>query len=228
MDSMYERLMGLPLFKGASTELIHSFAEKTPLRFTTYKPGETIVRERDNCSTVKCVVSGSVVCEHHLFNGAMTVREFLDAGVVLAVEHLFGLDTRYGICVKANSQCGIMEFSKKQYMQLLQTHNLVLLNYLNYLARRAQNCEHALSSHTMKNISSELSFLVQVSSNVDGHDIDIETSGTPIIEVLSGGERAEDRDFEELIKNGFIEILSDYKIKIPSRKLLLDYFSNEE
>lgn len=43
MDSMYEILMGLPLFKGVSYTNISKVVESTKFHFLKYLDGETIV-----------------------------------------------------------------------------------------------------------------------------------------------------------------------------------------
>lgn len=226
MDSMYERLMCLPLFKGAGRDMIHAIAEKIPLDFTIYQPGQTIIKERAACSSVMCLVSGSIICEHHLFHDTLTIRERFESGGVIAVEHLFGLDTTVGMNVKADTRCGIMQFPKKQYMQLLQSNHLLLLNYLNYICKRAQLSENALKRHHMRSILSELAFLIEISTCSSARDIELECSSLPLAEILGGGSSDGYAALRELHNSGHIHIISDYKIKITSRQDLLDIFGD--
>lgn len=227
MYSMYEKLMSLPLFKGASQEMIHNFAEKTPLEFSRYEDRQTVIRPSDVCASVKCLISGTVVKEQNLCCGEISLREYFGAGVVLGVERLFGLDTKYGCRVKAVDSCGIMEFPKKHYVQLLQSSQLFMINYLNYLSRLAQNCANSLRKYRYGNMESELGFLIQTATSPLAEKIEIESADKPIWDLFGRDEREGIRKSENLTRRGAVEILSDKVLLIPSRAALLDIFDED-
>lgn len=56
--SMFETLMSLPLFKGASHEQISLFVEKTHLSFKNYNPGENIAS-----ASSLLVTTGAIWCK---------------------------------------------------------------------------------------------------------------------------------------------------------------------
>ena len=63
MNTMYETLMNIPLFKGVSHDQISSFVEKTPLHFHTFNDGELVMGRNDLCSNVVCLLTGSLRIE---------------------------------------------------------------------------------------------------------------------------------------------------------------------
>ena len=59
MDSMYEFLMELPLFKGVGFDKISEIIGTTKFHFLKYLEGETIVSAGDPCTHIRFVISGS-------------------------------------------------------------------------------------------------------------------------------------------------------------------------
>ena len=60
MDSMYEILMGLPLFNGVSRERISEVVGRAPFHFLKYLEGEKVIEPGEACTHIKFVISGAV------------------------------------------------------------------------------------------------------------------------------------------------------------------------
>lgn len=227
MDSFYDRLMNLPLFKGAGRELITEVVEKTPLQFQRFEERETIVKPDDKCLAVKCLMTGSVKCETSYYNGLMTISEVIDSEDVIGIENLYGLDTNYNMTVSAQSRCGIMEFTKSSYTRLIQSSQLLLINYINYLSRKAQNGQNALKWHLMRELDSRMSYLVQVTTSPRGRDIRIHTAGESIRAFFENGQSERKKSLDSLERNGLIVFEDSTTIFVPSRSAIIDAFHKE-
>lgn len=171
MYSMYEKIMNLPLFKGMSFEAINQFAAKTPLSFSKFKEGEVILNQDTVCNTVKCLMSGEVQKTTCLFNNQIEISEKLKDGIVIGIEHLFGLNTRYGFTVRALNDCSIMEFSKKIFFHWLQTDKIILVNYLNYLSLAAQKDVDIIKSSEVNNTEMLLKVVIDMIKNKKAQDV---------------------------------------------------------
>ena len=57
---MYDTIMGLPLFAGASHEKISEVIGRYKFHFLKYTEGQTIVTAGETCTHLKCIISGSV------------------------------------------------------------------------------------------------------------------------------------------------------------------------
>lgn len=226
-DPIYDRLMNLPLFKGAGAELITDFVEKTPLAFHRYEPGEIIASPDEVCTSVKCLIAGSAVCESVYCCETMRVAEVLDSGEVIGVEHLYGLDTKYGMSVKAHTRCGIMEFDKTNYIRLLVSSQLLLVNFLNYLSRQAQNSLNALRWHEILNQDAELSCLVQTVTSPRAREIRIQFLHEPIRRVFENKNGRGTVTIDRLIEDGLVVLENDHVLFIPSRANLISAFHRE-
>nr|WP_304972367.1 hypothetical protein [uncultured Muribaculum sp.] len=79
MDSMYEILMGLPLFKGVSREKISEIVEKAKFHFLKYLEGESLVAAHEACTHIKFIISGSVRLSISNYNERFKVSQTLHA-----------------------------------------------------------------------------------------------------------------------------------------------------
>lgn len=227
MNSIYERLVNLPIFKGASRDFINSFAEKTPLDFISYSTGDVIIDENRPCDAVICLVSGSVCRERYFCGGNLIVKDTLHSGSILGFENLYGLHTNFGMTITAVQDAGVMQFAKRNFFYWLHNSNLLLLNSLNYLSRCAQNGTDALMNHGMGEIESELSYLVQIATNPDSTDIVVTSPNCPLEEFMAPAGRSYRDVLLRLVDQGLIRMLNPNEIEIISRSALLEAFRVE-
>lgn len=227
MYSVYERLMNLPLFKGAGEDLINEFAEKTPLEFKTFAPGEVIISENQICNEVVCLLSGRVKRVMKYCSGRLIVSELIKGGTLIGIEHLFGLHQKYNMEITASEEAGIMYFPKQHYLRLLQSSNLILINCLNYLSRFAQNGRNALKSHDMSGIDSVISYLLQVTTAANATEIYLTTPFSSFIEFIAPYSNRGESEFEDMINRGLVKLVNPQTLYVPSRDAVLEEYKLE-
>lgn len=220
---MFETLMSLPLFKGASVEQISSFVEKTNLSFKSFNPGEKIASYKDTCRTLRCLISGEMLVSHPIFSGKLTVHETSGPGRFIGVEHLFGLDNKLELSAIASCRCGTIEIQKSQYLSLLQNNQIFLMNILNYLARSAQKCYNFHAWIKSGSLVSLLAHVVDSTTTGESKLISVESVGSTLLEFLSLFYSDAEKQLRSLAEIGLLEIVSDRKIAFPSRVHLMEY-----
>lgn len=221
---MFETLMSLPLFKGASHEQISMFVEKTHLSFNSYEPGDTIVSASDICSNVCCLLSGTMTVEHPVFSGNIVVREIVGHGRFLGVERLFGLDNRFALSARAADKCGTMEFSKNQYLALLQSNQIFLMNSLNYISRHAQKCESFINDGCNGSLLSVLAHILDAKTSPESMLIFLESVYAPLSDCLAFALPSASCQIDALARAGLVRVVSDHKLEIPSRERLINAY----
>lgn len=162
MASMYEMLMDLPLFKGVGKDQISYFLEKTNIDFLNYPDSATVVDSGDPVKMIKFVISGRVRIIHPLDSASISVEEIAGFGRVLGAERLFGITTGYPYRVEALGKTSVMEFSKEQYVNLLHSDRIYILNFFNYLSLRAQRPVEAMMHYSHDDIRSRLCVLISM------------------------------------------------------------------
>lgn len=159
---MYEMLMDLPLFKGVGKDQISYFLEKTNIDFLNYPDSATVVDSGDPVKMIKFVISGRVRIIHPLDSASISVEEIAGFGRVLGAERLFGITTGYPYRVEALGKTSVMEFSKEQYVNLLHSDRIYILNFFNYLSLRAQRPVEAMMHYSHDDIRSRLCVLISM------------------------------------------------------------------
>lgn len=64
---------------------------------------------------------------------------------MIGADRLFGMHTNSGCDVVAEENTGVMEFSKEQYLNLINADSIYLLNFLNYISLKVQNAYVTIS-----------------------------------------------------------------------------------
>ena len=171
MNSMYEILMGLPLFKGVSHERISEIIEKAKFHFLKYLPGQQIITAGDTCTHIRFIISGSARIQIESADGRFKVAQTLKAPTVIAPDYLFGKVTQYPCSAVAIEPTGILQISKSDYMTILKTDQIFMSNYLNLLSTNAQKSIDGILSLTNGNLEERIAFWITALTQRDGEDI---------------------------------------------------------
>lgn len=220
MATMYEMIMDLPLFKGVSKTQVSQFLEKTNIDFLNYESGDTIVEKGKSVNMVKFVISGAARIVHDLDCLPIKIIETCGHGIVLGADRLFGISTGYAYEAVAEGKTSIMQFSKEQYINLLHSDRIYMLNFFNYLSLRAQRHMETVSEYAKGDLRSRLSMLLNIMTLPTSTTISIISSDEALSqfawiskeEVMEWKNRAADM--------GLISIEGD-KINILSRSVFL-------
>ncbi|MCH5224338.1 MAG: cyclic nucleotide-binding domain-containing protein [Muribaculaceae bacterium] len=160
MLTMYETIMELPLFKGIGEEQLSQLLEKTSLEFLRKKTGEIIYKEGESVGSIDFVLSGRVKIAHRLKNFDIELDEILGPGDIIGGHNLFGLETSYPGDVTAFSMASIMRIEKREYMRILMSDPIYMLNFVNYLSAGCQRVPRVVTEEGEPSISRTLSSLI--------------------------------------------------------------------
>ncbi len=126
MESMYDILLELPLFKGASYNRISEIVGKAKFHFLKYLPNEKIIEAGEPCTHLKFVISGSVRVIAANPDGRFKVSQTLVAPDVIAPDFLFGRATRYPVTAIANETAGLVQIGKQDFIDILNSDPVFL------------------------------------------------------------------------------------------------------
>ncbi len=217
MTTMYEKIMDLPLFKGVGKDHVSSFLEKTNVNFLNYESGELVVTKGDDVRMLKFVISGEVRINHRLDGFDIVVEEICGRGRVLGADRLYGMSKIYSCDVYAIGRVSIMEFSKEQYVRLLNMDSIYLLSFFNFLSRRAQRPVETLERYAAADISARMSLLVGIFTDPDSSDVVISGSACDVRRYCGVNEEEFSRWLEIACGEGLVE-MADERIRIFSKK----------
>lgn len=214
---MYETLMSLPLFGGASSDQFSKFVERCNLDFETFEPGETVLRPETNVRTLKCLVSGCLEIIHPIFNGRLKVIEEAGPGRFLGAERLFGLNHRLHYRAVAKSRCGTMDVDKHQYLSLVGENQVYLLNLLNYLSRPMQQLQDNLCDMASLSLVGVIASILESCTMRESENICIQSTRCPLADVLTSWHPDAMQDLKTLENSGYIKVSDCNKVEILDR-----------
>ena len=227
MESMYEILMGLPLFQGVSHSKISELVEKIKFHFLKYLNNEKIVDANDPCRNLKFLISGKVQFEILNRNNRIRVREVISAPNVIGVEYLFGRNTIYPYKVSAAPDAGILQIEKADYLTILNSDTVFLFNMLNYLSRNSQTPMEAVLSLTSGSIAERFAFWVTSLTHKNATDIVI-TSKQKDMYTMLGVQRSSFMNTLNELKDHEILDFTPNEIQIKDRNKLIDILNSEK
>lgn len=221
MDSIFEILMGLPLFNGVSAERISEIAGKTKLHFLKYQPGETITSKGEICTHIKFILSGKVRLTITNADDRFKLSQSLNAPDVIFPEFLFGKVTEYPCDVVAEDLTGILQISKSDYMQILKTDEIFLFNILNYLSFNAQKSVDGVLSLSSGALEQRIAFWIEALTQRNSTDIVLSCRQRDLYSLFGVQRNMLITALDNLKSAGILDY-SQSEIKVKSRRDLLN------
>lgn len=171
MNSMFELLMELPLFRGVTYERMSQTVGEAKFHFLKYPAGETVINAGDKCTHITFVISGSVRSTIVNSNGRFAVGQTITAPGVIAPDFLFGKLTTFPGTVTALEPTGILKISKNDYIKILYSDPVFMFNFLNTLSVNAQKALEGIMSLTTGDIEERIAFWIIALTQPGSKDI---------------------------------------------------------
>lgn len=221
MNSMFDILMELPLFRGVSRERIAKTVGTVKFHFLKYLSGETIVEAGTNCTHIKFIISGSARSSIVNPDGRFKVSQTLSAPDVIAPDCLFGRATVYPCQVKAIEPTGILQIAKGDYMKILYSDEVFMFNYLNLLSMNAQKSVSGVLAITTGSIEERIAFWIIALTQPGGRDIELECRRRDLYSFFGVQRSSFTAALEQMKANGLIDY-SQNSIRIVNRRSLVE------
>lgn len=171
LNSMYENLMGLPLFNGVSYNRISEIVGGTRLAFLKFLPGEKIVMAGDPCTRLMFVIGGKVRLSIRNSSDRFIVSQTLEAPSVISPDFLFGRNTLFPASVTAIDTVSIMEIEKNDFITIIRSDEVCLFNYLNFISTNAQKAIDGVVALTSGSLEERIAFWIIALTQRDAKDI---------------------------------------------------------
>lgn len=204
MDSMFERLLTLPFFRGVTQERMAEIVGKTKFHFLKYLPGTAFIAPGERCTHLKFMLAGSVRITIANASGRFKVGQTLTAPDVICPDFLFGIATTYPCSAEAIEPVNILEVDKSDYLNILTSDPVFMFNYLNYLSTNAQKTIDGVMSITMGSIEERLALWVLSLTQVNATDITFTCKARDLCSVFGVQRSSFNAAMEGLQSRGFI------------------------
>lgn len=136
-QTMYDTILGLPLFQGLSTADLTRVLEGTRLEFDTVTPGTLLLRQDELCTGLTFVIEGTVTLHTESADHRWSVDEMLDGPMVLGMDVLYGSTRTHRHSAQAMTTTRILFMDKRSVAALTSYFEVFRLNVLNLLTTSA-------------------------------------------------------------------------------------------
>ena len=227
MESMYEKLMELPLFQGVSRDKLSELIEKTPFHFVKYTEGQQIVAANDVCTHIRFIISGEVEVEIPSTNRRVIVSETLVGPDVIGPDYLFGRNTFYPFNAVALTDCGVLQIVKADFINILMSDKVFLFNMLNILSRNSQKSTVGIMALSSGTIAERLAFIVTSLTQRGSKDVKIIYKQKDLCSILGVQRSSLINALTKMKEDGVIDYTLS-EITVLDRNDLLDILHSEE
>lgn len=171
--NMFDKLMELPLFQGASHEQISALVAKIPFHFLKFSNGQRIIASGSASTHLRFIVSGKARSVTSGAAARVAVAQTLSAPNVVGADFMFGREPAYPFDLYAVGDCGILQLSKADYMSIVRSDDVFLFNILNYLSCNAQKPKLSLQHMSHGLVAERIAFMVSMFTSKASADIAI-------------------------------------------------------
>ncbi|MDE6322744.1 MAG: Crp/Fnr family transcriptional regulator [Paramuribaculum sp.] len=221
MDSMYEMLMELPLFKGIGFNRLSEVVGTTRFHFLKFNDGETVVEAGEPCTHIKFVISGAVRMRIENATGRMKICQTVSAPDVISPDFLFGKFTSYPATVVAVGPTGILQIDKLDYLKILHSDNVFMINFLNTLSIDAQKSVVGVLALTDGSLEERISFWVVALTQRGATDIVLQCRQRDFYSLFGVQRSSFIVTLESMRERGLVEF-DQREIRFTSRNALVD------
>lgn len=220
MNSMYDKLMGLPIFAGTSHQKLCELVGKHKFHFLKYAPGDTIITKGEPCTHLKSIITGQVRMTVTNADARFCVSQTLSSPDVICPDFFFGKFTRYPASVTAISDVGIMQIDKNDYLRIINSDPVFLFNYLNMLSLNAQLSVEGVLALTSGDIEKRIAYWIIALTQKNGTEICLECRQRDLYSVFGVPRQSLIAALESMQARGLITY-TPRAINITDRRLLL-------
>lgn len=164
-DTMFRRLLQLPLFQGMGEEALLQILEKTKMSFSTHPAGEIIARAGMQCEGLLFVLGGTLCSVTVQEEQEFVLEEEIETPSLIEPFSLFGKKTTFTATYKAQTDVQLLSIEKSYIVSYLNTYEIFQINYLNTLSNRAQQLHARLWDTYSADITQKIVHFLALRSN---------------------------------------------------------------
>ncbi|MCM1028591.1 MAG: cyclic nucleotide-binding domain-containing protein [Alloprevotella sp.] len=225
MDSIFETLISLPLLKGISPDRLHHIVSATPLHFLKYLDREPIIQPDDPISHLTFLINGAVRVSTANHTGRFAVSHTLKAPDVIIPDFLFGRSTVSPSMVSALGSAGVVKIAKADYLNMLRSDEILLLNYLNLLSAAAQTRIDGVLSLTDGRLEERIAFWIVALTQRSSVDITLSCRQRDLYKFFGVQRSSFVATLESMAEKGILGF-TDTEIFPLSREILVSLLVN--
>jgi CRP/FNR family transcriptional regulator, dissimilatory nitrate respiration regulator len=194
------------LFRNVPPEEVGEIIRSIHHQVKEFTKGELIAQSGDLYHRLLIIVKGAVVGEIIDFEGRTIRIEELRAPDTIASSFIFGDDNRLPVDITAIEDTRLLIIPRTELVKLLKKHDLILNNYLNIMANRAQHLSKTIKMLGFQTIKGKIAnYLLELSKISGSHKLKLGSSHAELASRFGVARPSLTRAFREMHYTGIIE-----------------------
>ena len=152
MKEIVDKLHGNEFFNNLSNEEIEKLISNIGYSVKTYKKGEVIANEEDDCNSLGFVLDGTVEIQRIYLSGKQITLKRLNNGDVFGEALIFSKKSKYPSTVISFSDSSILYISKADILKMCTSNERVLGNFMSALSNKIFALNSKIKSIAFKSI----------------------------------------------------------------------------
>jgi CRP-like cAMP-binding protein len=217
----YSILSLAPLFKGFAPDEIAKILSLVTHYVRKYKAGTMISLSGEPVNSLMVVMNGVVKGEMVDYAGRVIKIEDIPAPGALASAFMFGNRNKFPVNVIAITDTELLVINKPDFLNLLMTHDKILVNFLDMISNRTQFLSEKIKFLNFKTIKAKLAHYILQRAGKEGSAVTLDMTQSDLADFFGVARPSVARAIGELEDLGFLK--ADRKsIKILDKKGLSD------
>lgn len=218
---MYDTLLGLPLFRGISRDKLSHVLGMAKFHFLKYLPDGEFIREGQPCTHITFILSGAVRVTISNSDRRFSVSQTLTAPNVISPDFLFGRATDSPCSAVAIAPTSILQIDKTDWLKILNSDQIFMLNYLNYLSMNAQKAVNGVLALTTGSIAERIALWIIALTQPTATDIVLQCRQRDLYSVFGVQRSTFIAALDAMRDDGLIDYTTA-SISIHDRRAMLD------
>ena len=217
----YSLLSKAPMFKGMTAYEIEIIFTTVPFKVKRFLSGSMVSQSGEQVYSLMIVIDGIVKGEMVDYAGRVIRIEDIPAPGALASAFIFGNRNRFPVNVIAVSDAELLFIEKADFLKMLMTHDILLVNFLDMISNRSQFLSEKIKFLNFKTIKGKLANYVLQKAGKDELSVTLGMTQSDLADFFGVARPSVARALGDLEEEGYIEAKGK-NIKIIDRKGLSD------
>ncbi len=203
---MTKELLNCRLFSGLNENELNEILKGIHFQLKFF-PKEAVVKlYQDECNSLYIVTKGILRGEMTDMKGKVLKVEDIAAPNTVAPAFIFGKNNKFPVNVISSEDSELMIVPKQEFINLLQTDQRILVNYLNIVSNKAQFLSSRLNLLSLKDLKAKLAhYLLEQTQNGKIISFTMPNNQTKLADYFGVARPSLARSFKKLIKEGIIK-----------------------
>ncbi len=159
--SMYNTLLGLPLFQGMSRAELSEVIERAKFHFLKVEDKNPIFTQGEPCSQLVFLLSGELEAETTAPCGTFSFVELHGTPMIIEPQSLFGHHPCYKATYRAHHTASLLTIDKQYFYSVLDSYEVFRMNFFNQLCYKTEQLHERLWSINPQQIEGKLVYFIR-------------------------------------------------------------------